>query len=258
MLRSRFIPVLLLKDGGLFKTIKFKNEIYIGDPINAVKIFNDKAVDELIILDINPNRSARGPDYDLIEDIVSEAFIPVCYGGGVSRLEQIEKLFRIGVEKVSINSAATGTLSLISQAASIFGSQSIVVSIDLKKNLFGRMERFINSGKVKTSEDPFSFIKLAVQSGAGELLVNSIDRDGTMLGYDYDLIKKISSVVSVPVIACGGAGSIKDMIQVINDCGASSAAAGSIFIFHGRHRAVLITYPSEESLTNSINQISSR
>jgi cyclase len=257
-LRARLIPLLLLKGRGLYKTIKFKGATYIGDPINAVKIFNDKAADELIILDISSNRQEQGPDFELIQDIVSEAFVPVCYGGGVYQINQIERLFRIGVEKVAINSAATGSLSLISQAASIFGNQSIIVGIDIKKNMFGRLERHVHSGRLKTDDDPFEFAKRAEQSGAGEILLNSIDRDGTMQGYDIQVVNKLSMSVRIPIIACGGAGSLQYMSQVITDGGASSAAAGSIFVFHGKHRAVLITYPDEQELDKLIHTLNAR
>jgi cyclase len=242
MLRSRFIPVLLLKGEGLYKTVKFKNEVYIGDPINAVRVFNQKAVDEIILLDISANRMQQGPNFELIENIASEAFVPVCYGGGVSQLEQIERLFRIGIEKIAINSAATKSLHLISEAASIYGSQSIIVAIDVKRNLFGKAERYIQSGKLKVEESPVSFAKRSEDSGAGELLINCIDRDGTMSGYDTQIISEISTAVNIPVIACGGAGKRDDMIDIINKSGASSAAAGSLFVFHGKHRAVLISY----------------
>jgi cyclase len=258
MLRARIIPVLLLKGRGLYKSIKFRDLTYIGDPINAVRIFNDKAADELIILDIGSDRQEQGPNFELIEDIVSEAFVPVCYGGGVSQLNQIERLFRIGVEKVAINSAATGSLGLISQAASIFGNQSIIVGIDIKKTLFGRLERYVNSGFLKTDDDLFDFARRAEQSGAGEIFLNSIDRDGTMQGYDVQVVNKLSMSVGIPIIACGGAGSLQDMRQVITDGGASSAAAGSIFVFHGKHRAVLITYPDEHELNNLIHTFNKR
>lgn len=253
MLRTRIIPTLLLKDGGLVKTVKFKNDQYVGDPINAVRIFNEKAVDEIILLDVD---AGDGPDFDLIADIVSEAFIPLCYGGGVSNLQQIEKLFNVGIEKVSINSAAAGDLSLISDAAQRFGSQSVVVGIDYRKTLFGSFERVIGAGRVKTKESPIDFAKRAQAAGAGELLLYSVDRDGTMQGYDNRLIAEVADALSIPVIACGGAGSLTDMAEVITKFGASSAAAGSFFVFQGKHRAVLISYPNEEDISSALNKVS--
>ncbi|MDN3545731.1 MAG: AglZ/HisF2 family acetamidino modification protein [Roseateles asaccharophilus] len=252
MLRARFIPTLLLKGSGLYKTVKFKNETYIGDPINAVRIFNDKAVDELILLDIDAHSHGRGPNFDLIADITSEAFVPLCYGGGVTTLEQIERLFKLGVEKIAINSAAVGALTLVSEASKIYGNQSIVVGIDVRKSFFGKHERFIKSAQVNTKEDPVDVALRAEHAGAGELMVYSVDRDGTMQGYDIALTRSVAQAVQVPVIACGGAGSLADMIQVIDEGHAASAAAGSLFVFQGKHRAVLITYPEEQALAQAI------
>lgn len=252
MLRARFIPTLLLKGSGLYKTVKFKNETYIGDPINAVRIFNDKAVDELILLDIDAHKQGRGPNFELIADIISEAFVPLCYGGGVTSLDHIGRLFKLGIEKVAINSAAVGALELISQASKIYGNQSIVVGIDVKKSLFGKQERYVKSGSINTKEDPVDVARRAEQAGAGELMIYSIDRDGTMLGYDIALTRRVSQAVQVPVIACGGAGSLADMIQVIEEGLAASAAAGSMFVFQGKHRAVLITYPEESAFEQAL------
>lgn len=254
MLRARFIPTLLIKGRGLYKTVKFKNETYIGDPINAVRIFNGKAVDELILLDIDAHRQGVGPNFDLISDIISEAFIPVCYGGGVENLAQMERLFKLGVEKVAINSAAVGALSLISEASAIYGNQSIVVGIDVRKSFFGRQERYIKSGAVNTKEDPVEFAKRAEAAGAGELMIYSVERDGTMQGYDIPLIRSIAQSVRVPVIACGGASSLDDMVKAIEEGGASSAAAGSLFVFQGKHRAVLITYPDESAVASAFSR----
>jgi cyclase len=254
MLRARFIPTLLLKGRGLYKTIKFKDETYIGDPINAIRIFNNKAVDELILLDIHAHRIGEGPNFDLIADMVSEAFIPLCYGGGITKISHIERLFKLGLEKVAINSAAAGSLNLISEASAIFGNQSIVLGMDIRRSFFGRYERYIRSASINTKEDPFELAKLAEQSGAGELLIYSVDRDGTMLGYDIPLIRNIAQAVGIPVIACGGAGTLDDMIKVIQEGKAASAAAGSLFVFQGKHRAVLITYPDEQTLINALSQ----
>jgi cyclase len=248
MLRARIIPTLLLKGRGLYKTIKFRNETYVGDPINAVRIFNDKAVDELILLDVDATRRGRSPDFDVIADIASEAFIPLCYGGGVTRLEEFERLFKLGIEKVAVNSSADGDMALVSDAARIFGSQSVVVGIDVRRSLFGRYERYVRSATVNTRVSPIEAARRAELAGAGELLLYCVDRDGTMQGYDIDMTRDVATSVRIPVIACGGAGSLADMAKVIREGKAASAAAGSLFVFHGRHRAVLITYPSEQDV----------
>jgi len=252
MLRHRVIPVLLLKNGGLVKTTRFKKPVYVGDPINAVKIFNEKEVDELILLDITATNEKRGPNFKKITEIATEAFMPIAYGGGIKKLDQIEKLFRLGVEKVILNTAAQLNCQLISQAAQIFGSQSIVVAIDIKKDLFGKNLIYINSGKKKQKTDLFKFIKLSEESGAGEFFINSISRDGTMAGYDIELIQQVSENVSVPIIASGGAGKIEDFSKAIT-AGASAVAAGAMFVFQGVYRAVLISYPKYEDLEKMLN-----
>lgn len=253
MLRARFIPTLLLRGRGLYKTVKFKNETYVGDPINAVRIFNDKAVDELILLDIAATRQQTEPNLELIADIASEAFIPLCYGGGVNRLQHFEQLFRLGVEKVAVNTAATGKLDLVTEAAKVFGSQSVVVGIDARKSLFGRYERHVRSASVNTKVGVVEAARQAEAAGAGELLLYSADRDGTMQGYDIALVRSVADAVRVPVIACGGAGSMADMARVIQEGGAASAAAGSLFVFQGKHRAVLITYPDEQAIEQALS-----
>lgn len=256
MLRARFIPVLLLRNSGLYKTIKFKNESYIGDPINAVRVFNDKEVDELVILDIGPGREKAGPQFEVISDIVSEAFIPVCYGGGVSSVQQFERLFRIGVEKVAVNSAAADDMTLISEAARTFGSQSVVMSIDVRRTFLGGRERYLRSGTEKSGESAVQAAKRAEDAGAGEIIINSIDRDGTLSGYDLPLVQEVAAAVKVPVIACGGARNLGDMVAVIRDGGASSAAAGSMFVYYGKHRAVLITYPEPREIEAALESLS--
>jgi cyclase len=254
MLRARFIPTLLVRGQGLYKTVKFKNEKYVGDPINAVRIFNEKEVDELVLFDITANRSISGPNYNLIAEISSEAFIPLCYGGGVTRIEQFEQLFRLGIEKVAVNTAATGNMSLVTEAARIFGSQSVVVGIDVRRSLLGRYERVTNSGSVNTKVNPVDAARQAEEAGAGEILLYSIDRDGTMQGYDVPLVRSVTDCVQIPVIACGGAGNLPDMVNVIKEGRAASAAAGSFFVFHGKHRAVLITYPDEDQIAGLFGQ----
>jgi cyclase len=252
MLRARFIPTLLLRGRGLYKTVKINHETYVGDPINAVRIFNDKAVDELILLDIAATRSGAAPNLELIGDIGSEAFIPLCYGGGVSKLEQFEQLFRLGIEKVAVNAAATGGMALVTEAARVFGSQSVVVGIDVRRSLLGRHERYVNSAGINTKVSAVDAARQAEQAGAGELLLYSVDRDGTMQGYDIPLVRSVCQTVRIPVIACGGAGSLADMVRVIREGGAASAAAGSLFVFQGKHRAVLITYPDEQEIDRAI------
>jgi len=249
MLRARVIPCLLLHKRGLVKTVKFKNPRYIGDPINAVRIFNEKEVDELVVLDIDATTQGREPDYSQIEDIVSEAFMPVCYGGGVSTVSQMRKLFHIGVEKISISSAAVQRPALITEAANIFGRQSIVVTLDIKRTIFKRnYQVVIKNASQKTGLNPLKFAKQVVKLGAGELLINNVDLDGTMRGYDLPLLKNITDSVEIPVIALGGAGSIQDLGLVIQKAGVSAAAAGSLFVYHGKHKAVLINYPTEYEL----------
>jgi len=252
MLRTRVIPVLLLQNNRLVKTIRFKNPVYIGEPINAVRIFNDKEVDELILLDITATNDNREPNYKRIEEIVSEAFMPIGYGGGINKIEQIEKLFKLGIEKIILNTAAQVNPDLIKQASQIFGNQSIVVAIDIKKDFWGKTRIYTHSGNKKQGVDLYSFLRIAEEAGAGEIFINSIDRDGTMNGYDIELIKKVSSNVDVPVVASGGAGKIKDFSLAIK-AGASAVAAGAMFVFQGVHRAVLISYPKYEELENQLN-----
>ena len=246
--RPRLIPCLLLKDRGLVKTIKFSNPRYLGDPINTVKIFNGKGVDELCILDITASTEKRGPDFEYLKDIASEAFMPLSYGGGITDLDQIEKLFYIGYEKVIINSAFVLNPDLIRSAAKSAGSQSIVVSIDVKNEMFGKRSCFITDGTDKVKQDPVTLAKKAEELGAGELLLNSITYDGTMQGYDIELVKDVVNAVSIPVIACGGAKDINDFKKVLQDGGAHAAAAGSLFVYYGAQKAVLITAPEEKDL----------
>lgn len=248
MLRTRVIPCLLLKNKGLVKTIKFKDPTYVGCPINAIKIFNEKEVDELIFLDIEATSENRKPLFSHISDIASECFMPFCYGGGIRDLGDIRKVFSIGAEKVSINTQAIVEPNLIKQASEEFGSQSIVVSIDIKENIFKKHRVFMYTSKKTTKLHPVEFAVKMEEMGAGELLVNFVDRDGTMKGYDIGLLKKITDAVKIPVVACGGAGSIDDFYTAIKDGGVSAVAAGSMFVFYGKHRAVLINYPTYQEL----------
>lgn len=246
--RPRLIPCLLLKDQGLVKTTKFENPRYLGDPINIVKIFNGKGVDELCILDIMATSKNRGPDFEYLKDIASEAFMPLSYGGGITNLEQAKKLFYIGYEKVIINTAFVRNPQLITELANFAGSQSVVVSIDAKSELFGKRSCYINDGKTKFGSTPFELAKRAEALGAGEILLNSIDRDGMMQGYDVKLVQDVVKEVSIPVIACGGARNINDFKEVLEKGGAHAAAAGSLFVYYGSQKAVLITAPGEKDL----------
>ncbi len=248
MLKTRIIPCLLLRGRGLYKTVKFKDPTYVGDPVNAVKIFNEKEVDELILLDITATAQQRGPDFELIEDIASECFMPLSYGGGVTSLEQMRQLYRLGVEKISLNSAAYTDRQLVQQACATFGSSSVTASIDVRKTFLGKYEVWINGGKTNTKEDPIRYAQALSQAGVGEILVNSIDRDGTMAGYDLAFLEKLASSVDTPIIACGGAGSLAHMREAVDRAHIPALAAGSLFVFHGRHRAVLINYPSQQAL----------
>ncbi|MFM9909065.1 MAG: AglZ/HisF2 family acetamidino modification protein [Chitinophagaceae bacterium] len=251
MKRIRVIPVLLIHGGGLVKTEKFKKPIYIGDPINAVKIFNEKEIDEIVILDIDASRENRGPDMDQIAEIAGEAFIPLAYGGGISNIDEVKELFYIGVEKVIFNYQAFHNPLLISQSAKVVGSQSVVISMDVKKNLFGKYKVYTKNGTENTNLDPVDFAKRMEEAGAGELFLNSIDRDGTYSGYDLELLKRINEVMSIPVIICGGASSVDDFAKAVRN-GASAVAAGSLFVFQRPHRAVLISYPSQEELKSKL------
>jgi imidazole glycerol-phosphate synthase subunit HisF len=252
MIRYRVIPVLLLGNGGLYKTKKFKDAKYLGDPINAVKIFNEKEVDELIFLDIESTKTNREPDYRMLNDIGSECFMPLCYGGGIRNLDQIERVLKTGVEKVALNTSLVRDPCFVKMAAKTFGSSTIVASIDFKRNLFGKAIAYTCSGKNNSRISAIELAKQAEDLGVGEVLLNSIDRDGTMIGYDLDIIKLTSSALTIPLIACGGGGNLIDFRNSIHEAGASAVAAGSFFVFVGRHRAVLITYPSQQQLETEV------
>lgn len=252
MNKTRVIPVLLLRGRGLVKTVKFKDPTYIGDPVNSVRIFNEKEVDELVFLDIFATREGRGPDFDLLADIAGEAFMPMAYGGGITSLEQIRRVFALGFEKVVIDSAAYGGGALIREAAAVFGAQSIVGCVDVRRTLLGRYELYSHAGGTKQPVGLVDHVKALEQQGVGEIIVNAIDRDGTQSGYDLKLIREVASNVQVPVVACGGAGSLDDMAAAVHDAGASAVAAGSLFVFVGPHRAVLINYPPRAELAKRL------
>lgn len=242
MRRVRVIPTLLIQDGGLVKSIKFKNHTYVGDPINAVKIFNEKEVDEIIILDISATKQNRVPNIKQIAEIAGEAFMPLAYGGGISNIEQVKEILFQGVEKVVFNNAALNNQKLIAETAHQFGSSSTVVSIDAKKNIWGKYKVYSDCGQKNTGIDVIEFAKQMESIGAGELFINAIEKDGTFSGFDIDLITSVADAVSIPIIACGGARNEDDFLEAINKGKASAVAAGSMFVFNGKHRAVLISY----------------
>ena len=248
MLQKRVIPCLLLHKGGLYKTAKFKKPTYIGDPINAIKIFNEKEVDELMFLDIDASAENKEPNYKMIEDIASECFMPLCYGGGVKNVEQMKRIYALGVEKISISSQAVLNPNLVKEAASIFGNQSVIVTIDIKKDFLGKKKVFINNGKKNTKLNPIDFIKQAETLGAGEIVVNSVDHDGVMNGYDIELLKEIKSNTKVPIIALGGAGKLEHIKEVFEFSHVDAVACGSMFVYHGPLKVVLISYPSYQKI----------
>jgi cyclase len=251
---KRVIPVLLIKDGGLVKSIKFKNHRYVGDPINAVKIFNEKEVDEIVILDISASKEKKAPNIKMIAEIAGEAFMPLSYGGGITSIAEVKNILYQGVEKVIFNSSAIIKPSLITETATRFGSSSTVVSIDVKKNIWGQYKVFGFNGQKNTGIDVVEFAKNMENIGAGEIILNSVDRDGTFSGFDLSLIKTISDKVTIPVIACGGAKNQIDLAKAINEGNASGVAAGSMFVFQGIHRAVLISYPNWKEMQSQFNK----
>lgn len=245
MLRPRIIPCLLICNGGLVKTVRFSEPKYVGDPINAVRIFNEKEVDELIIADIDATSVGREPNYALIANLAAECRMPLCYAGGVKTPEQVERIISLGVEKVAISSAAIHTPELITESSKRVGNQSIVVVMDVKRTgLLRRYEIFTHNGSRTTGLNPVEFAYKAESLGAGEILVNSIDHDGVMKGYDLPLIEQVRQAVSLPMSVLGGAGSLADIQDLISRYGMIGAAAGSLFVFKGKYRAVLIQYPT--------------
>ncbi len=246
-MRARVIPCLLLKGNGLVKTVGFADPKYVGDPINAVRIFNDKEVDELVLLDIEASRQKREPNYAQIEDIVNEAFMPIAYGGGVSDIEHASRLVNLGVEKIVVNHASLGSKDLITAIADRIGSQGIVAGVDAKKDWRGRYRVFDAAPGKLTSLDVIEHVREATAAGAGEIFLNDVARDGTGKGYDVALVRSVCESVNVPVIACGGAGSLDHLREAVA-AGASAVAAGSMFVYVGKHRAVMINYPQYEVL----------
>ncbi len=247
MLRPRIIPCLLVHKRGLVKTVKFKDPKYVGDPINAVRIFNEKEVDELSILDIDATVENKEPDYKMIEHWAAECRMPLCYGGGVKTPEQAQTIFNLGVEKIAISSAAVQDPTLVSRIAERVGNQSVVVVIDVKKKLLGGYEVYTHNGKKGTGKNPFELAKQLEQYGAGEIVLNSIDNDGVMKGYDMNLTARMREEITLPLTILGGAGSLKDIGDLISRYRIIGAAAGSLFVFKGVYKAVLINYPDPES-----------
>jgi cyclase len=255
MLSPRIIPVLLVRDKGLVKTVKFKDPKYVGDPINAVKIFNEKEVDELIVLDIDASADKREPDYQMIEKLASECRMPLCYGGGIKTLEQAQRILSSGVEKVAFSSAFFDNPELITKLAERVGRQSVVLVLDIKKKFLSKKyECYVLNATTNTKSCPFEMVLLAEKLGVGEIVINSVDQDGVMKGYDLELIKNIKALVSVPVTALGGAGSYNDLQKLVEQEGIIGAAAGSVFVFKGKYKAVLINYPKISEKEVIINQ----
>lgn len=256
MLRPRIIPSLLVHANGLVKTVNFKNPKYVGDPINAVKIFNEKEVDELAVFDIDATILGKEPNYSLIERLASQSMMPLCYGGGVKTVEQAQRIFSLGIEKIALSSAVLHNPKLITEISDRVGAQSVIVVLDVKKKLLGGYEVYTHNGKKATGVNPFKFVEDAQKLGAGEIVINSIDKDGVMKGYDLDLIAKVREKISLPMTVLGGAGSLQDIEKVIDVHGVIGVAAGSLFVFKGPYKAVLINYPTqlEKNKIFKINQ----
>jgi imidazole glycerol-phosphate synthase subunit HisF len=250
----RVIPCLLLRGAGLVKTRQFKDPKYVGDPINAIKIFNDKECDELMLLDITATQEQRGPSFSIIEEVASECFMPLAYGGGVRTVDEMRRVLKLGVEKVVLNSTALKAPDVVRDASREFGAQAVVASIDVRKRLFGGYEVYAERATRATGIGPVECAKRMEDLGAGEIVLNAVDRDGTMKGYDLELLRKVTDAVSVPVVAVGGAGCVEDFGRAIGKGGASAVSAGAMFVFHGPHRAVLITYPDRAELARGLHK----
>lgn len=244
MLRARFIPTLLIRNKGLVKTQKFSKDKYVGDPINAVRIFNEKEVDELILLDIDASANGREPDFSMISDVAAECRMPLCYGGGIKTADQARRILSLGVEKIALSSVIFENPGLVSEISNEVGAQSVVAVLDVKRKWLSGYRVFIHNGKIDTGKEPVALAKQLQAMGVGEIVINSIDRDGMMEGYDLDITKSIRDAVTVPVTAMGGAGSLEHMSTAVKALGIIGLAAGSFFVFKGKFRAVLISYPS--------------
>lgn len=243
MSRIRIIPVLLLDKGGLYKTIKFKNASYVGDPINSVKIFNEKEADELVVLGFTASANKTAIDFKKIAEIAGEAFMPMAYGGGIKTLDEAKKVFDAGYEKVVLNSILFRDLSLVEKIGQIYGAQAVVCAIDVKKNIFGKYKVYSDSGTKSTNWSPAEWARELETNGAGEILLNSIEQDGTWGGYDLTITRQVAQAINIPLIACGGAGSTSDLINAVK-AGASAVAAGSMFVYQKKGMGVLINFPT--------------
>tara|TARA_B100000212_G_scaffold272238_1_gene211647 strand:- start:1430 stop:2182 length:753 start_codon:yes stop_codon:yes gene_type:complete len=246
MLEPRIIPCLLIHKGGLVKTLKFKSPKYVGDPLNAVRIFNEKKVDEIMVLDIDASVTNSKPNLKLIENLAVECQMPLCYGGGIKSIESAQEIFQLGVEKISLSSIIFKDISIISQLAKSVGSQSVVITLDIKKNIFGKQKIYINNGKVPVSIGLDECLKIIQEEGAGEVVVNNIDLDGTMTGYDLKLINYLKEKISIPLTVLGGAGAVDDFKDILKDHPIIGLSAGSFFVFKGKYKAVLISYQKEK------------
>jgi imidazole glycerol-phosphate synthase subunit HisF len=249
MIKPRIIPCLLLDNQDLVKTIKFSKKKYIGDPLNTIRIFNELETDELMILDIYASKNNKEPDFDFIEEIVSEAFMPLAVGGGIKSLDHASKLINLGIEKVIINTAALDSFDLIESISNKFGNQSVIISIDIKKSFFGNYHIYNHVSKRKLNIDISNYIKQAIEKGAGEVFLNLVDKDGMCNGYDLNFIKQVSKEITTPLIVCGGANKQEDFKNAINS-GADACAAGSMFIYKGNYKAVMINYPKYNDILN--------
>lgn len=246
MLSTRLMPCLLMSNGALVKTVRFKEGSYVGDPVNAVRIFNQKEVDELILLDIHATTQNRGIDYETLEKVVSECFMPICYGGGVRSIEDMRRLYTLGIEKISLGAAAFEVPGLVHAASYEFGAQAVVVTLDVKKGLLGKATVRTHNGTRDTKVTPLDAAREFEKQGAGEILLYAIDRDGTWAGFDLKLIEAVSHGVSVPVVATGGAGSLQDVKAAVTEAGASAVAIGSMAVFQSKDLGVLIKFPSRK------------
>ena len=253
MNRARVIPILLLQNAGLYKTVKFKDPKYVGDPLNALRIFNEKQCDEIILLDILASKNKQKINYNLINEIATECFMPLAYGGGISNIKEIENILKLGVEKVIINTALFNSSAFLKEAVKEFASSTIVASVDIKKNIWGKQNVYSHSGTKVAITDPIEFLKYLQEIEVGEIMINDVDRDGTSIGYDFDLMNKLSNSVNIPLIAAGGCKDLDDIKKLFQNTNVSATAAGSFFVFHGKYRAVLISYPSPEEI-NMINK----
>ena len=254
MLATRLMPCLLMSKGALVKTIRFRELAYVGDPVNAVRIFNQKEVDELILLDIHATSKNLGIDYETIEKVVSECFMPICYGGGVRTIEDMRRLFALGIEKISLGAAAFEVPDLVARASAEFGAQAVVVTLDVKKGLLGRGSVRIRNGMQDTGKTAVEAARALERMGAGEILLYSIDRDGTWAGFDLKLVGEVSHAVGIPVVATGGAGKLADLRAAVQDAGASAVAIGSMAVFQGKDLGVLIKFPSRKDQEETLGQ----